>query len=153
MVLVLVGTQKQDFSRLFKEIEESNELKNEKIVAQSGYTKYESEKIQCIPFIPHDEIIEKTRQADFIICHGGVGTIFDSLYQKKKILAMPRLKKYGEHVNDHQIEVCNKLQEEGYILCVNDGDSLDEKIKLLRKTSFKEYINNNKFIDILKEEI
>ncbi len=153
MVLVLVGTQKQDFSRLFKEIEESNELKNEKIVAQSGYTKYESEKIQCIPFILHDEIIEKTRQADFIICHGGVGTIFDSLYQKKKILAMPRLKKYGEHVNDHQIEVCNKLQEEGYILCVNDGDSLDEKIKLLRKTSFKEYINNNKFIDILKEEI
>lgn len=153
MVLVLVGTQKQDFSRLFKEIEESNELKNEKIVAQSGYTKYESEKIQCIPFILHDEIIEKTRQADFIICHGGVGTIFDSLYQKKKILAMPRLKKYGEHVNDHQIEVCNKLQEEGYILCVNDGDSLDEKIKLLRKISFKEYINNNKFIDILKEEI
>lgn len=153
MVLVLVGTQKQDFSRLFREIEKSNELKNEEIIAQSGYTNYKSDRIKCIPFIPHDEILDKTKQAEFVICHGGVGTIFDSLYEKKKILAMPRLKKYGEHINDHQIEVCNKLQEEGYILYINDGEDLDEKIRLLRNTSLKEYVNDNKYIEILRKEL
>ena len=100
MALVLLGTQKQDFTRLFKMIDNSSELKNEKIVAQSGYTKYLGNKIDCIPFMPHDELIEKIIQADYIICHGGVGTIFDSLYQNKKIIAVPRLKKYKEHVND-----------------------------------------------------
>lgn len=153
MVLVLVGTQKQDFSRLFREIENAASLKDEKIVAQSGHTKYKSNKIECIPFMNREELIKLIKKADFIICHGGVGTIFDSLYEKKKILAVPRLKKYGEHVNDHQIEVCSKLQDEGYILYFLDGENFDDKIKLLKNTKFKEYKNNNKFIEVLKNEI
>lgn len=153
MVLVLIGTQKQDFSRLFKMLENSEELKNEKIIVQSGYTKYEGKKLKCIPFMSHDDLIEKTRQADYIICHGGVGTIFDSMYENKKILAVPRLKKYKEHINDHQIEVCSKLQEEGYILYLKEGENLDEKIKLLKQTNLKEYRNDNNFLNILRKEI
>lgn len=153
MILVLVGTQKQDFSRLFKEIENSSNLKDEKIIAQSGYTKYESDKIEFIPFMKREELIELIKKSDFIICHGGVGTIFDSLYENKKVLAVPRLKKYKEHVNDHQIEVCSKLQEEGYILYLADGDNFDDKVNLLKNTSFKEYKNDNKFIEILRSEI
>lgn len=153
MVLVLVGTQKQDFHRLFEMIENSEELKNEKIIAQSGHTKYKSEKIECVPFMLHEDIIQKTRQADYIICHGGVGTIFDSMYENKKILAVPRLKKYKEHKNDHQIEVCSKLQEEGYILYLKEGENLDEKIRILRQTNLKEYKSDNEFIAILRKEI
>lgn len=153
MILVLVGTQKQDFSRLFKEIENSSNLKDEEIIAQSGYTKYESDKIKFIPFMKREELIELIKKADFIICHGGVGTIFDSLYENKKVLAVPRLKKYKEHVNDHQIEVCSKLQEEGYILYFVDGENFDDKVNLLKSTSFKEYKNDNKFIEILRSEI
>lgn len=153
MVLVLVGTQKQDFSRLFREIDNSSNLKNEKIIAQSGYTKYSSDKIEFIPFMKREKLLELIKKADFIICHGGVGTIFDSLYEKKKILAVPRLKKYKEHVNDHQIEVCSMLQEEGYILYFLDGENFDDKVKELKNTSFREYKNDNKFIEILRAEI
>lgn len=153
MILVLVGTQKQDFSRIFKEIENSKILKNEKIIAQSGHTKYKSEKIECIPFMKREELLTLIKKADMIICHGGVGTIFESLYEHKKILAVPRLKKYKEHVNDHQIEVCKKLQEEGYILYFNDGDCFDEIVKKVKNDRFKEYKNDNKFLDILKKEI
>ena len=51
MVFVSVGTQKQDFSRIFKLVENSKVLENEEIIGQSGYTKYESKKIKLIPFI------------------------------------------------------------------------------------------------------
>ena len=144
MVLVLVGTQKQDFSRIFKEIEKSELLKDEKIIAQSGYTKYDSKRIEMIPFMKREKLIELVKNADYIICHGGVGTIFDSLYEKKRILAVPRLEKYKEHINDHQIEVCKKLAEEGYILYFIDGENFDEKIELLKNKEFKEYKNDNK---------
>lgn len=153
MVLVLVGTQKQDFSRIFNEIEKSELLENEKIIAQSGYTKYDSKKIEMIPFMKREKLVELIKEADYIICHGGVGTIFDSLYEKKKILAVPRLEKYKEHINDHQIEVCRKLSEEGYILYFLDGENFDEKIKLLKNSDFKEYKNDNKFLEVLRKEI
>ena len=42
MILVTLGTQKQDFSRLLKYIEESN-IKDE-IIVQAGYTKFKSKK-------------------------------------------------------------------------------------------------------------
>lgn len=153
MVLVLVGTQKQDFSRIFNEIEKSELLKDEKIIAQSGYTKYDSKKIEMIPFMKREKLVELIKEADCIICHGGVGTIFDSLYEKKKILAVPRLEKFKEHINDHQIEVCRKLSEEGYILYFLDGENFDEKIKLLKNSDFKEYKNDNKFLEVLRKEI
>ena len=153
MVFLSVGTQKQDFSRLFKLVENSKELENEEIIAQIGYTKFLNEKMKIIKFMPKDEFTKYFDNAEYIICHGGVGTIFEGLYKFKKILAIPRLSKYKEHVNDHQIQICKKLQEEGYILYYEDGEDFDEKIKLLKTTNFKKYQPDNKYLDILRKEI
>lgn len=153
MVLVLIGTQKQDFSRIFQKIEESEELRKEEIIAQVGHTKYESKYMKCIPFMSYDEMIKTIAKADYIICHGGVGTIFDCLYQKKKMIVMPRLKKYGEHVNDHQIEICKKLEEKGYLLYLRENEDMNEKFKQLKECNLKEYKTNQDFLDILRKEI
>lgn len=153
MIFVMVGTQKQDFSRLFKLIDDSKILKDEKIIAQSGYTKYISSKIECIPFMSHEELIEYIKKADLIICHGGVGTIFDSLYEEKKILAIPRLSKFKEHKNDHQLEICEELEKEGYIKYLKENDSIDNKLLELKKENLKKYVSNDNYIHILKKEI
>lgn len=153
MVFVSVGTQKQDFSRIFKLVENSKVLENEEIIGQSGYTKYESKKIKLIPFIKKDEFATYFDNADIIICHGGVGTIFDGLYKKKKVLAVPRLAKYKEHVNDHQIQICKKLQEEGYILYLDDGEDIDKKLEILKNTTFKEYVIDESYLDVLRKQI
>lgn len=153
MVFVMLGTQKQDFSRIFKLIDNSKELEKEEVIAQSGYTKYAGKKIKCIPFMDHDKIKEYIKNADYIICHGGVGTIFDSLYENKKILAVPRLAKYKEHINDHQIEICEELEKEGYIKYLMDTDDIDEKIIELKNENFKKYVSNNEYLHILRKEI
>ena len=142
MVFLAVGTQKQDFSRLFKLVENSKALKDEEIIAQAGYTNYTSNKIKIKSFLPKEEFRKYFESADYIICHGGVGTIFDGLYNGKKILAVPRLAKYKEHVNDHQIQICKQLEDDGYILYYKDGEDFDKNLdkaadickKVLEKT-------------------
>lgn len=153
MVLLSVGTQKQQFDRLFKLVENSNKLKNVEIIAQSGYTKYESEKIKMLSFVSDEEFDDLISKCDFLICHGGVGTIFKALNMKKKILVVPRLKKYGEHINDHQLEICKALQEEGFLLYLQDGENIDEKLDILKKANLKEYKSDERYLNILREQI
>lgn len=155
MILVTVGTQKQQFNRLFELIEKCDYLKDEKIIAQVGYTKYNNEKIKCFDFISLDKMNKYISQSDIVITHGGVGTIFSALKQGKKVIAVPRLAKYDEHINDHQIEVCEELEKEGYILYYKDGvDTLEELIKKVNDIELKKYeTEDKKYIDILRKEI
>jgi UDP-N-acetylglucosamine transferase subunit ALG13 len=155
MVLVTVGTQKQEFDRLFDIIRNSKELKKENLVIQRGYTKCNnSKRIKAFDFISLEKMEEYISEADLIISHGGVGTIFSAIKKGKKVIAIPRLAKYGEHINDHQIEICEALEKEGYILYYKDGiDNLDDLIKKVRKTEFEKYDSNDNYIDILRKEI
>lgn len=155
MVLITVGTQKQEFNRMFELVRKSKELKKEELIVQRGYTKCNnSKRIKAFDFIPLEQMEEYISKADIIISHGGVGTIFSAIKKGKKVIAIPRLEKYGEHINDHQIEICEELEKEGYILYYKDGiDDLDKLINKLKITQFKKYSSDNNYIDILRKEI
>lgn len=161
MIFVTLGTQKQSFNRLLEEIENCNILKNEEIVAQVGYTKFNSDNIKVVDFLETDEFTNYISNAEFVITHGGVGSIFSALLKNKKVIAMPRLKKYGEHVDDHQIEICEKLANMNYIVYFNPDESqkeekpetLENKINFLRTTNFERYIEDNSYLDKLNKSI
>ena len=154
MVLISVGTQKQQFTRIFDLVKRSKRLYKEQIIAQAGHTKYDSKRIEMFDFIPLDEMDKYIEQADLVIAHGGVGTIFSAIKKGKKVIAVPRLEKYGEHINDHQIEICEELEKEGYILYYKDGkDKLDDLIEKVRKKEFKKYDSNYNYLEILRKEI
>ena len=86
MVFVSVGTQKQQFKRIFDMVENSKVLLDDDIVAQTGNTKFCSNRIKMIESIDTNKFNEYIQKADFVICHGGVGTIFNALENNKKIL-------------------------------------------------------------------
>lgn len=153
MVFVSVGTQKQQFTRIFQLVENSKVLKDDEIVAQTGNTKVESKKIKMLPSIDNNKFNEYIKKADFVICHGGVGTIFNALENNKRILVVPRLCKYEEHINDHQLEVACELEKDGYLIVYNDGEDFDKYVKKLKKFKPKKYISDEKFLDILRKEI
>ena len=131
-------------------------LKKEELIVQRGYTKCKnSKRIKAFDFIPLDEMEEYISKADLVISHGGVGTIFSAIKKGKKVIAVPRLEKYGEHINDHQIEICEELEKEGYILYYKDGiDSLDKLIKKIKNINLKQYDTSYRgYLDILRKEI
>lgn len=153
MIFVTIGTQKQSFARLFNLIEHSELLKDENIIAQVGNTKFQSRIMKIYEFLSEEQMREYINEAEFVICHGGVGSIFSALNMQKKVLAVPRLKKYDEHIDDHQLEVCRELTNENYIKMYDETRLFEDVIKELRETDLKKYEKNTDYLDILRKEI
>lgn len=152
MILVTLGTQKQPFTRLLDNIENSK-IKDE-IIVQAGHTKYTSKKMKIFDFIDYEEMDDLVDRADIIITHGGTGSIVGPLKKNKKIIAVPRLKKYGEHVDDHQIQIVDMFSEVGYILKFDENDNIDKLVKEIKKKEMVKFISNTEnFIKNLKKEI
>ena len=106
MILVLLGTQNNEFIRLLKEIERNIECGNinEEVIVQSGFTKYKSNKMKIFDMISKEELKQYVKKANIVITHGGVGSIQMALQENKKVIAVPRKAQYSEHVNDHKIK-------------------------------------------------
>lgn len=150
--LVTLGTQKQPFDRLLNYIEQSN--LNGEINVQAGKTKFGSSKMNIFDYVPYDEMNKMVEEADLIITHGGTGSIIGPLKKGKKVIACVRLEKYGEHVDDHQLELVDTFCENGYILKIDDDISLNKAMEQLESFDPKEFNSNTEnFKKILKENI
>lgn len=147
MILVLLGTQNNDFTRLLREVQNNidNGIIKEDVVVQAGSTKFESKDMKIFSLVPTDELLKLQEQARIIITHGGVGSIISSIKLGKKVIAIPRLAKYGEHVNDHQIQIVESFANNGLIKGIFDiekiGETL-EKIESFSPTVFKSNTEN-----------
>ena len=156
MILVTLGTQDKPFERLIKAVEEQIELKNikDEVIVQAGCTKYETDKMKIIDYMPIKEFSSLLEKADFIITHAGVGSIIEGLKQGKKMIVVARKKEYGEHVNNHQEQILENFGSNGYIIPVYDTKKIEEALKKVEKFTPKEIkLNNNKFINMLENKI
>ncbi|MCR5230639.1 MAG: hypothetical protein K6D03_10990 [Solobacterium sp.] len=126
MILVTLGTQDKQFPRLLKAVEKAVKEKyiSDRVVVQAGHTKYESACMEIFDFIPNDQFASFLQEADLIITHGGVGTIMTALREHKKILAAARSVKYGEHQSDHQIQLLEEFDADGYLIFMRDLDDI-----------------------------
>ena len=157
MILVTLGTQDKKFTRLLEELDRLIDKKviKEKVIVQAGYSKdYQSKNLEILDLISKDEFEDLVRNANFIITHGGVGSILTGLKFEKKVIAVPRYKKYKEHVNDHQVQIINNFNEEGYIIGVDSVSDLEEAILKIPKFKPKPYKSNkDKALALIKELI
>lgn len=144
MILVLLGTQHNNFNRLLSEIDRcvNDNIIKDNVIVQAGYTKYASNKMKILDFIPLEEFNNLLEQADLIITHGGVGSILTAIKLNKKVIAVPRLEKFKEHVNDHQIQIVENFDKLGYLKGVFDIHDLENTIKSISEFSPKKYISN-----------
>lgn len=156
MIFVTVGTQDVPFDRLLKAVEK--QIKNgnikEEVIVQCGKTKFKSKNMKFINFLEIEEFNKLIKKANLIICHGGVGSILDGLKNNKVVIACPRLAKYKEHNNDHQLEIINKFSNDGYIIPLKDPNKLDialEQALIFRPKKYKS--NTNNMVKIIEDFI
>ena len=144
MILVLLGTQNNSFHRLLEEIEKNIDSGNikEEVVVQKGYTKFESKNMTMYTQLPVDELKKLIDKADLIITHGGVGSIITAIEENKKVIAVPRLKKYKEHVNDHQLDIIKSFDDAEYIIGLDSVEKLGEALNKVNYFEPKRYIKN-----------
>ncbi|MHC4543133.1 MAG: PssE/Cps14G family polysaccharide biosynthesis glycosyltransferase [Planctomycetota bacterium] len=133
MIFLTVGTQ-FPFDRLVKCVDDavSQDGFKEEIFAQIGKTSYRPRNFEVVSSLEKRLFDKCIRQASGIISHAGMGTIIMALDSNKPLLVMPRLSKYGEVVNDHQVAIARKFEELGHILVAYDVEELPDRIHELK---------------------
>jgi UDP-N-acetylglucosamine transferase subunit ALG13 len=133
MIFLTVGTQ-FPFDRLVKAVDKAAGTNgfDEQIVAQIGDSFYCPENFEATPSVEKAVFDQHFNKADSIISHAGMGTITMALDHRKPLLVMPRLKKYGEVVNDHQLAIAKKFEQLGYLLVAYRVEDVPIKMKQLK---------------------
>lgn len=122
MIFVTVGSRNYPFDRLFKKLDELYEdgTLTEKMFAQIGTSTYIPKHYEYKDFISQDEFADKIKEADIVVSHGASGSIMKALNAGKKVIAVTRLEKYGEHINDHQIQNNVAFGSNGFVLVADN---------------------------------
>jgi len=146
MILVILGTQDKQFTRLLEAVDREidNGTIKDRVVVQAGQTKYESKNMEIFDLLPAPEFAKLMDEADLVITHGGAGSILTAIKKGKKIIAAARLEKYKEHHNDHQKQIIGEFASRGYILELEDFNKLGELIKKMKKFKPKKFESNTK---------
>lgn len=126
MILVLLGTFPTEFKRPLLEIDKlcQEGIITEEVIVQNGYTQIESKFLTLIPFIELKHLEELYQKARIIITHGGSGSLIKGLKLNKKIIGIARLSKYGEVVDNHQLEILEEFEKNNYILHWRENEPL-----------------------------
>lgn len=144
MIFVTLGSQKFQFNRLLKEIDiliEENII-TEEVFAQIGYSDYKPQNYRYKEFLDRDEFSAIIKYSDKVITHGGTGAIVGAIKKDKKVIAVPRLSKFGEHVDDHQIQLVDEFKELNFIESVYDISQLKTAILEVNKKKYNKYKSN-----------
>ncbi|MBM7649337.1 UDP-N-acetylglucosamine transferase subunit ALG13 [Bacillus ectoiniformans] len=148
MIFIVLGTHELPFQRLLKVVEEEIKAGNitSDVMVQSGHTSYESEHMKLIPFMTYHEMEAYYQKADYIITHGGTGSITTAVKMGKKLIAIPRLHKYGEHNDDHQLEIVRQFTESGHILSWNEDGPFSDVIRQISSFHPAPFVSGRKKI-------
>lgn len=156
MILVTVGSQKFQFNRLLKKIDELIESKiiADNVFAQIGVSDYVPKHFEYVDYLTQEEFNKKIDECDMLITHAGTGVIINGVKREKKVIGVPRLKIFGEHVDDHQIQLIQEFSDLNFIEPCFDIDDLEKAIKNTKKKKYDKYISNtDKIIESIEEYI
>lgn len=144
MIFVTLGSQKFPFDRLLKELDRLIEagVITQPVFAQTGYSTYTPSHFAFEPFLDRDSFCAKMQEADTVITHAGTGAIIGAVKAGKKVIAVPRLSQYGEHVDDHQLQIIDQFNEMNLILGLRDVAQLEEAVGELPNRQFNSYESN-----------
>ncbi len=148
MIFVTLGSQKFQFDRLLKKLDELVErgIIKEELYAQIGASTYEPKYFSYVKFMDREKFAEVMDSCSTVITHGGTGVIIGAVKKGKKVIAVPRLEKYGEHVDDHQIQLLRQFDDLGIICACYDTEQLEQCYQALEHMTFRPYVSNTQVI-------
>jgi UDP-N-acetylglucosamine transferase subunit ALG13 len=126
MIFVTVGTNETAFDRLVVALDRIPP--GEKLVAQCGSSGHRPTRAVCFDFLPFEELAQLVRRARVVVTHAGAGSIMVALANGKRPIVVPRLRRFGEAVDDHQLHFARRLAESGLVTLVEDPESLPEAL-------------------------
>jgi UDP-N-acetylglucosamine transferase subunit ALG13 len=151
MIFVTVGTHYLGFERLIKKMDEISAEIDEEVIAQIGSTNYQPKNMEYFTFIQDEKkLLELYKDARVIVTHAGAGTLLTISNYEKPVVIVPRLKKFNEHIDDHQLELTEVFKKKEEAEVVYDIKNLKIALKNPKKINCKK---NKKLVIFLKDLI
>ena len=148
MIFLTVGTM-LPFDRLVKAVDTDVEkgFIQEKVFAQIGNGKYVPSNLECVDFLDREKFLKIFQSSKAVISHAGIGTITTSLKYQKPLLVVPRIKRFNEIVNNHQLLTAKEFSKEGCVLMSDDTCDIWKKINQLLLFTPKKRKNDAKILE------
>jgi beta-1,4-N-acetylglucosaminyltransferase len=121
VIFVTVGTNETRFDRLLRWVEG---LDADELVVQYGHSTFRPRNATCFDFVSFQELVEYVREASVVVTHAGVGSVAIAIANGKRPVVVPRLRRYGEHIDDHQLALGRRLAQSGLVTLVEDLDTV-----------------------------
>lgn len=118
-----------EFTRLIKKMDEVAGRLDEEVVMQIGSVHYEPQNARYFSHTTYQESLSYFRNASLVVGHGGSGTILNALKFHVPIVVVPRSQRFGEHFDDHQIELAERLVGNELIKVVYDIEELELAVR------------------------
>lgn len=123
MIFVTVGTHEQPFDRLIKCVDElkADGTLTEEVIMQTGFGTYTPKHCKWQKLFPYQKMVQLVREARIVVTHGGPSSFIMPIQINKVPVVVPRMQRFGEHVNDHQVIFCREVSiRNGNIILVED---------------------------------
>jgi UDP-N-acetylglucosamine transferase subunit ALG13 len=108
-------------------LEALREVEDE-IVVQYGHNPAPVGFARAEAFVAFDEVLALIGRADAVVTHAGVGSILCARGAGHTPVVIPRLKRFGEHVDDHQAQLTRALEERGEVIALWDATGLRDAV-------------------------
>jgi len=138
----------QGFERLIRKMDEIAGKINEEVVMQIGGTKYTPKNAKHFDFATEQEIKDLCHKARVVVTHGAM-TIIDALDEGAPVIAVPRLKRYDEVIDDHQLYLVQELEKAGKVAAVYDVEELEEAVNKVGAEPVK-LVKDRRLVNALK---
>jgi len=135
MIFVTIGSAVEgiEFTRLIKKMDEIAARIDEEVIMQIGTVPYEPQNAKYFRYTSFQDNLTYFQKASLVVGHAGTGTILNALRFQVPIVVVPRKHEYGEHVDDHQVELAQRLVGNELIKVVYDMEDLETAVKEMLK--------------------
>ena len=151
MIFVTVGMHTKGFDRLLKKMDEIAATLGEEVVMQIGHTSFRPQSAKWFDFTTEAGIKEWCKKARVAVTQPAM-SILDAQEQGTPVIVVPRLKRYDEVIDDHQLDFARELEKEGKVTAVYDVDKLEEALKKLDLTP-PQLARDKRLVSALKKYI
>jgi UDP-N-acetylglucosamine transferase subunit ALG13 len=128
VIVVTVGTNEARFDRLLRAVE-TLPAGHEVVVQHGSSAVLPRNATRCHDYLLFDDLMTEMRAADVVVMHAGIGSIMSALSCGKRPVVVPRLTRYQEAVDDHQLPVARRLEAAGLVTVVEDLERLPEAVR------------------------
>jgi UDP-N-acetylglucosamine transferase subunit ALG13 len=124
LIFLSLGTHEQPFGRALA-LADVGRRPGEELLVQHGLTPPDRgiEATWC-DYMTYEAVVAAIQEARAFVCHAGIGSILTALGCGVTPIVIPRLARFGEHVDDHQLQIAAKLAERRIVVVLKDGDDV-----------------------------